>query len=151
MINVARVRIPLSPPRKRTPNGVLFSWRKKSVRNFPRYAERYQSRGMSVQNGFDIRTHGVEGFVKRIFAGRLVSALNGAIRFDPDDVIAGERTFVNTAGTDPDVAFIVKDRKIPAAGGGHAVTVNTVHEIDDLIFGVNMVGITMTSSFLHLI
>ena len=64
-------------------------------------------------------------------------SLDRAVWFDAHDVVAGKRTFVHTAGADPDVALIVENGEIAAAGGGHAVAVDTVHEIHNLVFGVD--------------
>ena len=47
-----------------------------------------------------------------------------------------------------DVAFIIKNGKITAAGSSHAVTVNTVHDIDNLIFRMNKL---ITVTHLHLL
>ena len=103
------------------------------VRNLAGHAERDQRGRMGVQDSLDVRPHLVDGAVERKFARRLVAAFDGAVRLDADDVLAAQRALVDAGRADPHIAVGIEDRKVPAAGGRHAVAVNTLHDVHDLI------------------
>ena len=103
------------------------------VRNLAGHAERDQRGRMGVQDSLDVRPHLVDGAVERKFARRLVAAFDGAVRLDADDVLAAQRALVDAGRADPHIAVGIEDRKVPAAGGRHAVAVNTLHDVHDLV------------------
>ena len=110
------------------------------VRNLPGDAEGDQRRRMRVQNRFHIRANLVDGAVEGEFTRGLVAADHRAVRLDADDVFAMQRAFVDTAGADPHVSFGVEDREVSTGSRGHAVPVDTLHDLDDLVARVYEIG-----------
>ena len=60
-------------------------------------------------------------------------AVRLAVRRHADHVLAAQRAFVDARGRDPDVAVIVADGEIAAAGGGHAIAVDAADRLQNLI------------------
>jgi hypothetical protein len=60
---------------------------------------------------------------------------------DTDNVLPRERTFVDTARGNPDVAVGILNGKVAAGHSGHALVVDTLHEHDKLISRMDILDI----------
>jgi hypothetical protein len=70
-----------------------------------------------------------------------MGANGGTIGMDTDNILTGQSTLVYTGGSDPNVAVRVHNGQIAAGGGGQTLVVDTLHEHDQLIRGVNVINI----------
>jgi hypothetical protein len=52
---------------------------------------------------------------------------------DPNDVLAAQTPLVHPRRGDPDVSIFVPDRNVTAGSGGHFVSVDALHDRDNLI------------------
>ena len=64
-----------------------------------------------------------------------------SVRTDTDDVFSAECTFVNAGRSNPNVPFRIADRQIAAGHSGKPLVVDSLHEHDQLICGVNVLNI----------
>lgn len=108
------------------------------VRDEPGDAERNERRGMRVQDGLHVAAHPEDAAVEGVFAGGLVRAGDAAGCVHAHDVGGAERALVDAGRADPHVAVGTEHGEVAAAGCGHAVFVDAVHDGDDLFGGMQV-------------
>jgi hypothetical protein len=74
------------------------TWYEIGVGNFPGYTEGYQSGGMRMEHSLDIRPLLVDQLMERQLDGWLMDPMNAAVRFNLDNVLPGQRSFVDSSG-----------------------------------------------------
>ena len=106
---------------------------------------------MGVDDGFQARTDLVEGAVEGVLAGGTVTAHDGAVGLDAHDVGRRQRALVDAGRGDPDVAGVVHDGEVTAAGGGHAATVDAADDEHQLLGRVHELGVELFHFLLNII
>ena len=94
-----------------------------------------------MKDRVQIGTHLIDGQMEGKLAGRFMDALAGPVGTDADNILAGERSLVDSGRSDPDVSFRIPDGKIAAGHGSHALVVDTLHEHDKLVSRMNVLNI----------
>src|SRR5665648_583753 len=103
--------------------------------------ERYQSRWMRMDNGFDIRTHLINSPVEWIFGRGFVFSQDCSISLDTIDVIRPKRALVDCRRSNPNIALFVDDRNITSRGGGHPVVIDPTNNQYNLITWMHKVDV----------
>ena len=104
-------------------------------------AEGHQSRGMRVDDAPELRTHLVQGAVKRIFGRRTMRADDGSVGLDTHDVGRGQGALVDAGRGDPHVPVVVHDGEVSAGSGRHLPAIDAADDQGDLLGRVHEFGI----------
>ena len=86
-------------------------------------------------------THLINRFVEGVLRRGFVRTDNGTIRFHTDDVLFGQRTFVNRTRGNPHVAIVVHDRDVTARCGRHATAIDTADDHRNLFGRMHQLGV----------
>jgi hypothetical protein len=113
------------------------------VRHLARDAEGDQSRRMRVDDRRQFRARLVDRLVEGQLGRRLVRTAHRTVRFDADDVLGGQRAFVDAGRGDPDVAVLVADRDVAAGGRRHAAAVDSADDHGDLVSRVHQLRVEL--------
>lgn len=116
------------------------------IRQLADDGERHKRGRVRMQHGIQVRAHAVDRFVERQLGRGLVRTFAASVRVDADDVLAGERPFVDAGRGDPDVALCVADRKIAAGHGGQALVIDALHEHDKLVGRMDILNVQKMTS-----
>ena len=74
-----------------------------------RNAEGHQAGRVGVNDGRQLGAGVVDGLVEGVFRRRLVRPADGSVMSDADDVLGGQRAFIDARRRDPDVAALILD------------------------------------------
>ena len=113
------------------------------VRHLARDAEGDQSRRMRVDDRRQFRARRVDRLVEGQFGRRLVRTAHRTVRFDADDVLGGQRAFVDAGRGDPDVAVLVADRNVATGSRRHAAAVDSTDDHGDLVSRVHQLRVEL--------
>jgi hypothetical protein len=91
---------------------------------------------MRVQHSLDVRPSLVDRAVERVLDGWFVDALHRSVGLHTHNIFTGQRTLVDAAGRDPQIAVFAQHREVAAGGCGHTVGIDAFHDHYDLIRGV---------------
>ena len=119
----------------------LRIWEDGCVGNLSCDGEADQCWWMGVDHGADVRTELVDVLVEGEFAGGPVGTENVALGGDAHDVLAAQISLVDTRWANPDVALVVENREIPAAGRCQTVSVDAAHHLHDLVAGMDEIHV----------
>jgi hypothetical protein len=86
-----------------------------------------------MDNGVKVRPHLVNAQVKGAFRRRRIRAFLLPIGTDPHDVLAAQTPLVHPRRRDPHVTVFVPNRNVSTRSRSHLMTVDALHERDDLI------------------
>ena len=104
-------------------------------------AEGDQGRRVRVEDGADVGPRLVDRSVEGMLARGLEDGPGGETVAEMDDVARPHHALVGAAGRYPDIADLVPDREIAARRRRHAVAVDPVHDLGDLIPRVLVVDV----------
>ena len=93
-----------------------------------------------MEHALGVRTEGVNGLVEGKFDAGAVFADDGSVGFDHHDIVGTEGSFVDPAGGDPDISFIVFDGDVSAGGGGHSIIIESLEVCDEQVSRMNIVA-----------
>src|SRR5579871_315320 len=74
--------------------------------------------------------------MNRKLGGRPARSLRSAVRANPHDVVAPQSAFIHARRSNPHVTVRLANGEISAGRGRHAIPVDPLHRIKDLVAGV---------------
>lgn len=93
----------------------------------------HQRGGMGVKNRPQVGANLVYLLVKGVLGRGLVVAADGPVRMDADNILPGQAALVDAAGGDPDVPVVIQYGQVAAGCCGHAISIDTLHNHDQLV------------------
>ena len=81
----------------------------------------------------DVWPNLIHRLVERKFRRWLMTARDHAVRFNADNITAGQTTFVDPSWRDPDISRPFAKRDVAAGSRGHAVPIDALHRAHDLV------------------
>ena len=103
------------------------------IGNLVHQAERHQRHRMRVHDAAHVGTRPIDLLVERQFRGRAIRSRHAAVGVHANDVFAAQAAFVQPRGRDPDVAVLFADREVAARRGRHAITIDPLDGLQNLV------------------
>src|SRR5712691_8005001 len=69
-----------------------------------------------------------------------MTAINGAVFANANNVVPPQTSLVDARGSDPDVAICISNGKIASGRGGHPIAIDAIHHLHEFIAGMEELG-----------